>query len=284
MIKDHKPLQDPEVLDCLFRHIPCIKGPDVDLMSWSTADHIAVYETWINNNRFCTIRGLDLFPVKALASGTSQAIENFVVRNNRRRLRFSRSEFVLSRIVCNANKIAWKFLEDGELEPTDALVLSWPFSGNGDCYPDLRSLLTICDSLGIPVLIDCAYFGISYDMEIDVSNPCITDVVTSISKPFSTMLRHGIRFTKLPYDDCVQNNSDTGVLSRLATVAATHLLRNFSAEFIITKYKDKQIEICQELGLQPTKTITLALGDDDKHKEFKRGDYTRICLTDELLA
>jgi len=284
MIRDHKPLQDPEIIEYLFAHLNHVCKYNVDLASWSTEEHIAVFENWINSNQISKIVGLENFPVKALCSGTSQTIENFVNRNNHRQIRFSRSEFVLSRIVCNANGIKWQYLEDHDLKENDALILSWPFSGNGGTYPNIEEVLTKCNDLNIPVLIDAAYFGIATSLEIDARYDCITDVCTSISKPFSTMLRHGIRFTKKRYDDSIQNSSDSGILSRMSTVTATHLLTNFPAEFIINKYQPRQEKICKEFGIVPTPVITLALGDCDRYKDFLRGDYVRICITDELQA
>ena len=46
--------------------------------------------------------------------------------------------------------------------------------------------------------------------------------------------------------------------------------------------KQKYLEYCSQQNLTPTNTITLALGDDVLHKEFKRGDYARICISEDI--
>lgn len=284
MLIAHKPLQDPEIVNKLFEIVRAVDYDLVDINSWSTQPHVEQFCSWIKQGSYNTIVGLESFPYAALCAGTSDAISTFIARNNKRRIRFSRAEFTLSKIVCNSMQLDWAFLEDADLEHNDAVVVSFPFSGNGRSHPSYNKLITTCERLQIPVCVDAAYLGIGFGLHIVLTSPCITDVTVSLSKPFSTMLRHGIRFTRIRYDDTIQNNSETGILPRINVVTATELMKLFPQDYIITKYHSKYQTICHKLNLMPTNTITLASGTTDQYSEFVRGSYVRICLTDELLS
>jgi hypothetical protein len=283
MLKEHKPIYDTDVNDFLIQTTKLINEKNLILENWITQNHVSIYKNWIYQSKRRKIIGLDDFEYCALCSGTSQVIENFINRNQQRRLRFSRSEFVLSRIVCDANSINWDYLEEDEIRENDAVIVSWPFSGNGGDYPNISYLIKDCETYCVPILVDAAYFGIATDIEILVTSHCITDVCISLSKPFSTMLRHGIRFTRRYFDDTIQNSSKQGILHRPTIIMASELMLNYNSDYIVEKYFKKNKKICQENFLVSTPTITLALGDNNIHSEFNRGDFTRVCITDELM-
>ena len=284
MLQAHKPIQDPVIVETLFRTLKEITAHDVDIETWDAKIHCNEFYNWIQNQDTVSILGLDEFSNRALCAGTSAAIENFIARNHQRRLRFSQTEFVLSKIVCRNLNIPFEYIEDSELQSGDALVLSLPFSGNGSTYPDTDKILQTCTELDIPVLIDAAYIGIANFITIDLRHKCITDFTTSLSKPFHTMLRHGIRFTRSYYDDNIQSSSDMGIVSRINVAIANRLMQTFDKDYIINMYTNKNRQVCRELGLVPTNTITLALGDREKHAQFIRGKYVRVCITDELMS
>ena len=284
MLQAHKPIQDPLIVETLFKTLKEITAHDVDIDTWDAKIHCNEFYNWIQNQDTVSILGLDEFSNRALCAGTSAAIENFISRNHQRRLRFSQTEFVLSKIVCRNLDIPFEYLEDSELQSGDALVLSLPFSGNGSTYPNTDQILTKCTELGIPVLIDAAYIGIANFITIDLRHKCITDFTTSLSKPFHTMLRHGIRFTRNYYDDNIQSSSDMGIVPRINVVLANRLMKIFDKDYIIKMYANKNSQVCRELGLAPTNTITLALGNYEQHAKFIRGNYVRVCITDELMS
>jgi hypothetical protein len=283
MLKEHKPIYDKEINEFILKSLRQLTNECIDLQNWSTEYHLSVFESWIFNSTRRSISGLKNFSYRAICSGTSAAIENFINRNQHRRLRFSQSEFALSKIVCNANSISWTWLESEEIKVNDAVVISWPFSGNGNTYPNIDELIKQCEKYNVPVLIDAAYFGISDGIEILTDNQCITDVCVSLSKPFSTMLRHGIRFTRIKYDDVIQNSNDLGILNRSSVVVASDLMRNFNSDYIVDKYIQKNKTICQKNNIIPSPTITLANGDKTSYPEFCRGNFVRLCITDELM-
>lgn len=283
MLIAHKPLIDPIITNRMYELYRTVTPLSVNIDTWATKSHTDQFRHWIQSGNCNFVKGLDQYPYSALCSGSSGVIDSFISKNNARRIRFSESEFVLARIIATANDTPWCYLEAEELDCNDAVVISLPFAGNGSIYPDLTNLLDSCTLMNIPVLVDIAYTGISYDIEIDLTSPCISEVACSVSKPFATLLRHGIRFTRNKVDDLLQSSSDLGILSRINVVVASQLMLDFHKDYVINKYYNKQQEICKKLGLTPSNTITLAIGNEIEHGMFKRKHHIRVCITDELM-
>lgn len=284
MLIEHKPLQDPVIVEELFSIVAGLRIGDVAIDGWNTNHHIGVFQNWLLSGTTTTIVGLDDFKYAALCVGASDVIDAFINRNSHRRIRFSCAEFVLSKIICNSTRTDWLFIEDAPLASNDAVILSLPFSGNGGIHANHDNILDTCAKLDIPVCMDLAYVGIAHNLHIDLTAKCITDVTTSLSKPFSVMLRHGVRFSRNYVDDKIQYISDRGMLPRINVATASQLMQKFTKDYVVNKYLSKYSRVCKQLKLNTTNTITLALGNNQQHKEFLRGGYNRICVTDEILA
>lgn len=279
----HIPLLDPTIQQELQSQLSCVQLDSTPPGQWKIDSYLDTFTNWLQSSRNNRITALDTFKHRAYSNGTCDSIAEFVHRHSKtRRLRFSQAEFVLSKITCNNINCAWTWLEEDRISANDAVVVSLPFSGNGSTIPDFDTLLDTCDQLGVPVLLDIAYFGISFGLDVDLSHPCITDVTCSLSKPINTFLRCGIRFSKELYDDRIQLLSDLGIVNRQATTVAEHLMSKFSCDYIVDTYADRYNTICNELGLGKTNTITLAVGTENKHSDFFRNGYYRICITNEL--
>jgi hypothetical protein len=284
MLLAHLPLVDPEVQAEVERALHNIQLKDVLLDTWEIKDYINAVISWLESSSHNVIAGLEYYPHKAYCVGSIDGIQSFIHRHvTQRRIRFSRAEFVASKIVSNHAVAKWAFLEDDELREGDALVVSLPFSGNGSRYSVWNKLMEECQQLNIPVLVDMAYYGISHGIKFDLSPNCITDVVTSLSKPLNVQLRLGLRMTREYHDDLIQGNSDSKIINRIAAQVGIELMKKFPHDYIISKYREKGEEICRKLNLTPSNTITLALGNEHDHKDFFRNGYYRVCITNELL-
>jgi len=284
MILGHKPLIDPIIQHEIFQSLKNIDAESVSLQNWSSLPYLEAFRNWMVGSRTHNMNSLEQFQHSAYCAGTYDGIQAFIHRHvTSRRIRFSRAEFVGSKIICNHARANWCYLEDAHLQENDAVILSLPFSGNGGYHCDYHKTMSLCSDLRIPVLLDLAYFGISTGINFDFSHMCITDLVCSLSKPMSAQLRLGFRMTRQPYDDVVQSLSDTSTYNRIAVSVAINLLKKFSHHWFVQRYLDRQQTICQQLNIQSTPTFTLALGNAQQHKQFWREGYYRICITDELL-
>lgn len=281
MLVGHVPLKIPEVISFVNTIFPNITWQK--LMEVQHKDLDQAWRSWLMASQHNTIIGLDKFQHSGFCPGTTDAFGEFIARYPQRRVRVSRSDFVLTKILAKSWGHSLLFVEEGPLESNDCLIMSMPFSGNGFQHPGHDSLLDQADDLGVPVFVDGAYFGISRDIVYPLDRECIKDFTVSLSKNMiGDPLRLGIRFTKEPIDDGITAGLiGSDIFDRLGAYLTIELLQNFSHAWLMDKYLPMAEEVCNKLGLQSTKTFTLALGPETM-TEYKRGDYVRICITDEL--
>jgi hypothetical protein len=139
----------------------------------------------------------------------------------------------------------------------------------------MHNLLTSATDLGIPVLLDCAYFSISSNLHFDFRYPCITDVTFSLSKVFPVAhARIGIRLTRDDCDDLLFVYDKAEYTNRLGPALGLELICNFSPDYIFNKYRDKQEQICNYLNIVPSNTVLFGLSDTTSYKEYNRGGTT----------
>jgi len=257
-------------------------------VNWNTdhKDYVSIYTNWLESSTHNTIDLKD-FAYASFSYGTTTAFAEFVGRHNKRTVRFSKDDFLLSKILCTSYSIDYKHIEDGEIQKNDCVILSLPFSGNGTVLPALNSLLDACDNLDVPVMIDGAYFGIGKDIEYPLQRKCIREFTTSHSKNFGLQnLRLGIRYSKDFVDDALHVPVSMGdCFNKLGAFVAVEIMKRYSADWIIDKYWQKYLNICDDHGLLPTNTVTLALGDKldaDNRQKFTRGSYVRVCVSRSL--
>lgn len=281
MNKIHLPLKNSraeQFITNLFRNLNY-----ADVAKVQAKDFEQAWRGWLTASTYNFILGLDEFKHCVFTPGTTDAFGEFIARHHQRRVRVSKSDFVLTRILARSWNIKLEYLEDSALDKDDCLIVSLPFSGNGSTVPDFKNILEQAEQLEVPVFLDAAYFGISHGIVYPLTYKCITDFVTSLSKGLSGQpLRLGVRFTRDPIDDgasAAMIGMDT--FDRLGAYLSIQLLNNFSHDWIINHYLPHGRKICLKHNLIPTQVLTLALGDESMI-EFKRGDYIRVSISEEL--
>jgi hypothetical protein len=277
----HDPLTDPVVVAALDNILR-----DLDLAKISTItnnDHDRVWRNWITSASYHRVQGLDTLPYSAFVPGTTDAFGEFIARYPSSRVRVSRNDFVLTKILAKSWNRHLVYLEDEPLSANDCAIISLPFSGNGSYYSNWLEFLDQADEFGVPVFVDAAYFGISHGIQYPLDRTCIKDFTISLSKNFAgNPLRLGIRFTKDLIDDGVTAGLlGSDIFDRLGAYIAIELLKTFSHSWTIDRYLPVSQAILQQFNLAATNTVTLALGNKTM-QEFKRGDYIRVVISDEI--
>jgi hypothetical protein len=244
------------------------------------------FPAWIKSSKLNKVDGLDSFPFKYVSLGATQSLDWFhyeIARNNLR-LRMLRGEYPYNRDV---HEFYWDWFierEGGEpLKKGDAVIMSVPFSGAGHLHPMYYDVLKQCDSLDIPVLIDCAWFGTCYGLEWTVDFNCIKMVTFSTTKGLGTgQFRSGICFTKWKYGPLsVQTEWHHGIHTN--TFVGNLLMDKFSPDTVPNLYKNDQHEVCEFFGLTPSPTIHIASGKKGEWDYFHRDEaYNRINIKDAV--
>lgn len=246
------------------------------------------YKTWLQQSSFNKIKGLSEFKFGQYSYGSTTAIAEFIKRHSNRRLRISKDDFLLTKILSKCYRINLKFLEDDIIKKNDVLIISHPFTGNGNVYPSFEKILDSCDKKNVPVLIDGAYFGICKNINYPLQRSCIREFTSSLSKNFGVQnLRIGIRLSKDYIDDTLNVPIQMAdCFNKLGALIGIELMKKFKPDYIVKKYEKTYNKICKKFNLIPTNTITFGLGDklSKKNKfKFQRGSYVRICVSKALV-
>jgi histidinol-phosphate/aromatic aminotransferase/cobyric acid decarboxylase-like protein len=235
------------------------------------------YQAWIMATKNNCVIGLDEYKYACYSNGTTEAFDKFYAKHSKKRFRFFKGEFVYHRLSCRNNNYDWNYIEDDKLDSNDVVIISLPFSDTGNAHESLHTVLTTCEELKIPVLLDCAYFGICNDITFDLRYKCITDVTFSLSKSlYAAHLRIGMRLTREDDDDPLFVTNKIGYINRTSAYIGRMLLRNFSPDYIYNKYRDRQIKYCNILNVEPSNCVIFGIGDD------RWNDYNRERETNRL--
>src|SRR5690606_31785923 len=133
----------------------------LDMMSggdWSPGvrdEFIDGYKAWIESGRAAPVSGLGRFPVAYYVDGVTYAYDLFFWRHKGRRFRTLAGEYPYTRLSVDR----WLGLEDDELREGDAVIMSCPFYADGGPPRGYEATLDACARLGVPVMIDAAYYG-----------------------------------------------------------------------------------------------------------------------------
>lgn len=230
------------------------------------------YVNWIRLTENNKIIGLENFTHAVYSDGTSEAFRMFYIKNKDKRFRCYAGEYVVHQLAWRNNWTNWKLIKDNDIEKNDAVVISLPFADTGNEHQELDKLLMLCTELNVPVLMDCAYFGTTSEVIYNFDYPCITDITFSLSKTFPVAhARIGLRLTKVDDDDLMLVHEKINYNNRLSAGLGLDIISNFSADYIYNKYRSKQLELCNQLKLAPSKCVLFGLDYNNRYPEYNRG-------------
>jgi len=242
------------------------------------------YRDWILSSQLNTVAGLDTLPVVAFSQGTTEAFDNFYIRHHDRRFRVFRGEYIYHKRIWQRHyDDQWAFIDVDDIKANDAVIVSWPFADTGNTHDDFnREFLDKCLSLGVPVLIDAAFFGVCANQHYDFSHPAIEEVVFSLSKSFPVnALRIGIRFAREDFEDGMQIYHSTQYVNKLSAAVGVKLMAARSPDTTFAKWRTKQLEFCDQLGLEPSDTVLFGVDTKHKYDHYNRGSIqtNRLCFS-----
>jgi len=262
-------IQDPETVKLL-------RDPfDLRCMNSDTTidEYLYTFDNWIKSTTSNTLIGLEQFQYRCYSNGTTESFDKFYMKHHSKRFRCFKGDYMYHKLAWRAG-YDWAYLEDDILNANDAVIISLPFADTGDKHEDYHSLMRKCSDLNIPVLVDCAYFGACRGIDFDLAYRCITDVVFSLSKTFPVAYaRIGIRYTKEDDDDTLFVYHKINYNNKLGASLGMKYMEKFSPDFIPQKYIDKQLNFCNTLKVQPSKTVLFGIGGSE-WQQYNRGGST----------
>ena len=243
-------------------------------------EFLITYFNWVKSSKLNTFNNLDDFSQLSYSNGTTEGFDKFYINNSSRRFRVFRGEYMYHGATWKLGHPNWCYIEDASLEPTDAVIVSLPFSDTGNIHPNLADLLDQCMDLGVPVLIDCAFVGICGNIQFDFGHPAISDITFSLSKTFPVAnLRIGMRCRRYDNDDGLIIHQKTNYNNRMGAAVGINLLKQFSVDYNFEKWRDRQIKFCNRLGVIPSNSVIFGLGGEPWQCYNRGTNSNRLCFS-----
>lgn len=242
-------------------------------------DFLSNYVSWLKSSELNKLTGFDKFKNICYANGTTEVFDKWYIRHQGRRLRIFRGEYMYHYATYRNLDLPLKWLEDAPLDKNDHVIISLPFADSGNIRGETVSVLNSALVLGVPVLIDAAYLGLTHKLEFDFSHPAIDTVAVSLSKTFPVAnLRIGMRLMREDFDDGLDIYHKTNYQNRWGAALGNRLITSYGIDYNPTCYEHWQRFKCLEMKLQQSKTILFGLGGDE-YKQYNRGGlYNRLFL------
>lgn len=181
--------------------------------------------------------------------------------------------------------IGLKELDDiGQIKPYSALIISYPFSATGKPHNDWNRIIETCNERHINVFLDLCLFGVSYDCKLQMPE-CVTHCAFSFSKTFATSaFRTGVLYTRYSQQTPIANQNKWFYHNQLGAQIHYTLMNKHSADYIVDKYLESSIEVCDYFNIEKTNTIIFGTSNKEKWNRFERSVTNRMCISELLNA
>lgn len=240
---------------------------------------VETYFYWLQQSRYNNLKNLNQFKILSFSNGTTEGFDNFYINNSNCRFRILRGEYMYH-VATWKDRFRWAYMDQDDLRTGDAVIISMPFSDTGNQHPQTNQILDICESLQIPVLIDCAFIGICSDIEFDFAHPAITDITFSLSKTLPVAnLRIGMRCRRQDNDDGLLILHKTNYTNRLAAAVGLDLIKKFDQDYNYRRWKSTQQEFCSKLGVEPSSSVIFGIGNSNWQSYNRGGSTNRLCFS-----
>jgi hypothetical protein len=241
------------------------------------------FYNWILETKNNTIIGLEKFQSKVFTNGSTEAFDKFYLKNKNRNLRYFKGEYMYHAAIGKSYFENVILLDDAPVNKNDVVVISLPFADTGDAHPQMDEILTKCSELGVPVLIDCCYYGACAGLIMNFDHSCITDITFSLAKSFPLgFIRVGMRLTRNDNNDPLFVYNKNNYVNRLGSAVGLELLNRYDPDYNYNTYKEAQQQFCIKLGVEPSKCVFFATSKE-KFIEYNRGTSSnRLCFSKYL--
>ena len=219
---------------------------------------VDTHRQWLVNNTFY-VKGLDKFEHGYITAGCTEAFhevykEHCYVLNGE--YTYHRDSGMAS--ICDIDSIP----------PLSRLIISFPFAETGEIHRNWDYILSVCERKSIRIFIDACLSGVSLG-KLDLTHRRITHVAFSFSKAFGTgFQRTGVVYTNMEKTPASVRNKHL-YLNHMHIDLHMDLMQKFASDYIFTKYRMKQIDICKKHSLVQSDCVLFGLED------FKRKCITR---------
>jgi hypothetical protein len=217
------------------------------------------FMVWLSAHTLNQFRGFDAFNRRDITNGCTQFIDDLYMRCGSTNVMIFENDY---RYHWRLNNNI-KYVTLDTLDPHKELLISMPFPSIGDVYPDMKLILDRCLELRIPVHIDGAWVSCCRDIVFDFDHPAIQTFCISLSKGGMGGNRVGLRFARQTPAGAITIMNDFNMNSQALVSMGIKFMEHFGPEYFWKTYGSYYQRVCHDFGLKPTKTIHLAIDDNN---------------------
>lgn len=212
-------------------------------------------EKYLKSSTLTSLHGLETFSRIDIINGCTQFIDNLYMSGP--------VQTVIGDYRYH-ERLGYAYVKSvGSLIPEIPLIIAMPFPRLGDQHTDMDEILHEAKLKNIPVHIDGAWVTCCRDIKFNLDNPVIKSVGISLSKGLGLgWNRIGLRWTKDIKSDSITIMNDFHMNNRALSMIGLHYIRNIKVDHLWLTHGQKYYKICEDFNLTPTKSIYLALKDN----------------------
>lgn len=247
------PFSNDEML--LKTRIDFYRSNNLKFITTEYKDFISAFECSIKENKSIKILGLDKFRYKDVIIGCQHFLDNLIIEHGLNNLQFFEGGYgYFKKLNPNLQHTTLDTLQLGK-----PLIIEYPFPKYQGEHPQYHEIIQCCNEKNIDVYLDCAWLPISWDLELDLDQPCIKGLAISLSKNYGLhWSRIGVRWHRNLKKDSIFLQNQYRMISYSNLIIGKFYLDKLPMDYIVQKYKEKYINICKEFDLLPGKTIMVA--------------------------
>lgn len=213
---------------------------------------------WIFSSQLNNLTGIEHFNRVDIINGCTQFIDNIYMMNDNPPQVLKGDYRYHERL-----KRCIYFVEKGSLIKDLPLIISMPFPRTGALHIDMKDILDEAYEKQIEVHVDGAWISCCRDIVFDFNHRAIKSVGISLSKGLGLgWNRIGLRYTRQSEPDSVTIMNDFNMNNRALSMIGLYFVRNFPVDYLWNKHGNNYYKVCEDFNLTPTKSIYLALKDN----------------------
>lgn len=250
----------------LRARIDFFRNTDNKTLSYITTEYskfVDEFERSLQKHKYINLTGLNLFEQKDVIIGCQHFLDQMILTYGLDNIQVLKNGYpYYDKLKPSLQRIDPEGIVAGK-----PLVLEYPFPNAMAEHPRYTEIITKCRELGVDVYLDCAWLPVSWDIDIDLSEPCIKGMAISLSKCFGLHWnRIGVRWMKYKTNDTIAIENQYRMVSYPNVMIGRYYLDLFPMDYLISKYKKTYFDLCAKHDLVPGKTIMSAYDKKKKHK------------------
>ena len=250
---------DKKLLELRINFFKNFENKTMKYILSSYGQFISAFEKSLNENKLIEVIGLENFTQKDVIVGCNHFIDELIMTHGLENIQHFGGYNYYKKLDIKSKGVTLDTLVSGK-----PLILECPFPQFGGPHPDHDRILKKCNDLKIDVYLDCAWLPVSWDIKIDLNEPCIKGVAVSLSKCFGLhWSRIGVRWLKEEKQDSIWLQNQHNMISFPNVMLGKYYLDRLPMNYLVEKYREKYYDLCKSLDHKPGNVVMLSHAHDN---------------------